>query len=465
MNDSMATALKSIFPEDQLRFDQESLQTYGRDWTRFYKVDPSAIVFPSTTEQVRDLVLLARKNKWALVPSGGRTGLSGGAVASHREIVVSMERMNRILDFDDFDLTLKVEAGVITEEIQKWAAEKNLFYPVDFAARGSSHIGGNVATNAGGIKVVRYGLTRDWVVGLTVVTGKGEVLKLNQSLIKNASGYDLRHLFVGSEGTLGFITEVELKLAQPPLPMHVMVLATSNLKNLMHIFRQSREQLPITAFEMFSELALQKVLAHHSSLSRPFATSAPYYVLVEFEEKSADTVDKALALFESLLESGHIEDGILSQSPTQAAELWKLREYISESLAPFTPYKNDISVRVSKATDFLSAADEILKKAYPDYEVVWFGHIGDGNLHINILRPKAMAIEEFVKSCRGADDLLYNLIQDYQGSISAEHGVGLTKRSFLSKARSQEEIEILRSIKKIFDPDNIINPGKLFEPN
>lgn len=463
MTDALSTALKSIFKADQLRFDTESLQTYGRDWTRFYTVNPSAIVFPNSTQQVRDLVLLARKNKWALVPSGGRTGLSGGAVASNQEIVVSMERMNRILDFDDFDQTLKVEAGVITEEIQKWAAEKNLFYPVDFAARGSSHIGGNVATNAGGIKVVRYGLTRDWVVGLTVVTGKGDILKLNQALIKNASGYDLRHLFVGSEGTLGFITEVELKLAPPHLPLHVMVLGTSSLTDLMSIFRQVREHLPVTAFEMFSELALQKVLAHHSSLNRPFATSAPYYVLIEFEEKSAETVDKSLSLFESLLESGSIADGILSQSPTQAAELWKLREYISESLAPFTPYKNDISVRVSKATQFLSDADKLLKKTYPDYEVVWFGHIGDGNLHINILRPKTMSIDDFVKSCRGADDLLYGLIQDFQGSISAEHGVGLTKRSFLGKARSSEEIEILKSIKRVFDPDNIINPGKLFQ--
>ncbi len=450
-----------IIGPDRVRLEPETLMQYGQDWTRFFKVAPLAIAFPKTKEQVREVVLWARRNKVALVPSGGRTGLSGGAVASHGELVVSFEKMNAVLDFNESDLLLKCEAGVVTEEIQKFAQERQLFYPVDFAARGSSQIGGNVATNAGGIKVVRYGLTRDWVAGLTVVTGSGEILKLNQGLVKNASGYDLRHLFIGSEGTLGFIVEVEVRLTRAPRETHVLLLGVSNLAEIMEVFSQARRTLPLTAFEMFSDLALSHVLKHHPNLKRPLSAHSEFYALIEFEEENPGTLDQALTLFESLTSIGTVTDGVLSQGTTQSAELWKFREYISESLAPHTPYKNDISVRISRATDFMLEADKILSAAYPDFEVVWFGHIGDGNLHINVLRPKNLTIEQFKEACLTVDELLYELIEKHSGSVSAEHGVGLTKKRFLKHCRSPSEIAIMKSIKNVFDPDQIMNPGKL----
>jgi glycolate oxidase subunit GlcD len=462
LNSAARTELLSFWPTSLLKEDEESLKYYGKDWTTYFDIKASLIVFPETTEQVQSLVKWARKYKIALIPSGGRTGLSGAAVATQGEVVVSFERMNKIKEFNATDSTVLIEAGVITENLQKFAQEKNLYYPVDFAARGSSHMGGNIATNAGGIKVVRYGLTRDWVAGLTVVTGTGDVLHLNQGLVKNATGYDLRHLFIGSEGTLGFITEALMKLSPPPPALQVMVLGASGLDAVMQIFAQFKANTNLVAFEMFSELALQKVI-DSTGLSRPFENVCEYYVLAEYEVRSEEAQSIALETFEKCMEAGFVVDGSISQSETQAKNFWRLREDISESLAKYSPYKNDISVAISKVPAFMRELDAILKKAYPTWEVVWFGHIGDGNLHINILRPKDMSKEEFVRECQKVDRLIFEVIRNQKGSISAEHGVGLTKKAFLHFTRSEAEIELMKGIKRVFDPDGIINPGKVIE--
>ena len=445
----------------QVKQDPESLKFYGKDWTTYFDIKASAILFPHTTEEVQTIVLAARKNRVALVPSGGRTGLSGAACALNGEVIVSFEQMNRFLNFSPVDQTVECQAGVITEELQKYAASKNLFYPVDFAARGSSQIGGNIATNAGGIKVLRYGLTRDWIAGLTVVTGTGEILKLNNSLVKNATGYDFRHLFIGSEGTLGFVTEAQIKLANPPPALNVLVVGTDKLENVMQVFSHFKQNCTMTAFEMFSELALQKVIAN-TQLPRPFETVSPFYILVELENAHTEQESAILESFEFLLENGIVSDGAMSQSETQAKNFWRLREDISESLAKFSPYKNDISVTTPKVPAFMNDLDLLLKTSYPTWDVVWFGHIGDGNLHINILRPEGMSKETFVTECRKVDQLIFATIKKYQGSISAEHGVGLTKKSFLNYTRSEAEIDLMKQVKKVFDPDLIINPGKLF---
>lgn len=451
---------KSLKPA-QIKQDPESLKFYGKDWTTYFDINSSAILFPHSTEEVQAIVLAARKSKTALIPSGGRTGLSGAACALNGEVIVSFEQMNKVIDFSPIDQTVECQAGVITEELQKYAASKNLFYPVDFAARGSSQIGGNIATNAGGIKVLRYGLTRDWIVGLTVVTGTGEILKLNNGLVKNATGYDFRHLFIGSEGTLGFVTEVQIKLANPPPSLNVLVVGTDKLENVMRVFSHFKQNCTMTAFEMFSELALKKVIAN-TQLPRPFETVSPYYILVELENAHAEQEAAILESFEFLLENQIVSDGAMSQSETQAKNFWRLREDISESLAKFSPYKNDISVTIPKVPGFMGDLDLLLKSSYPTWDVVWFGHIGDGNLHINILRPEGMTKENFVTECRKVDQLIFATIKKYQGSISAEHGVGLTKKSFLNFTRSNAEIELMKQVKKVFDPDLIINPGKLF---
>lgn len=458
----LLAGLRRLLPEARVRSDADTLASHGKDWTRFYTAAPAAVVFPVSVDEVQALVRHAIAERLALVPSGGRTGLSAGAVAAQGEVVVSFERMNRILDFDAVDRSVTVEPGVITETLQGYAREHGLFYPVDFAARGSSQIGGNIATNAGGIKVIRYGLTRDWVSGLKVVTGRGDLLDLNRGLIKNATGYDLRHLFIGSEGTLGFIVEATLRLATRPREPAVMVLALPALDAVMAVFAAFRERLQLTAFEFFDDRALGHVLAR--GVPAPFATRAPYYVLVEFDHAHAEDMDAALAAFEHASVQGWIVDGVISASETQAKTLWRLREDITESLAPRQPYKNDISVRVSRAPAFLTEIDALFAREYPSFEVVWFGHIGDGNLHISVLKPVDWDAATFVAECARVNVLLFETLRRHGGSVSAEHGVGLVKKPWLGYTRDAIEIDYLRALKAVFDPHGILNPGKIFDP-
>ena len=458
---ALLDGIRAFIEPAYVRTDPDSGLNYGRDWTRFYTPNPLAVVLPGSVEQVQQLVRYANDHRLPLVPSGGRTGLSGAAVACRGEIVVSLERLNRILDFDLTDRSVTCQAGVITEVVQNFAREQGLSYPVDFASRGSSQIGGNIATNAGGIKVVRYGLTRDWVTGLKAVTGRGDLLDLNRGLIKNASGYDLRHLFIGSEGTLGIIVEATLKLTRPLRAPNVMVLGVPDLNGIMAIYGLFRGKLELSAFEFFSELALRHVLK--KGLHRPFDTETPYYVLTEFENPEGLHTDEALTLFEHCAEQGWLADGVISQSENQAKELWRLREDISESISEHQPYKNDIAVRISRVPALLAEIDELLTQEYPDFEVLWYGHIGDGNLHINILKPADMESAAFAQQCGTVSEHLFAALQRYGGSISAEHGVGLTKKPYLHYTRDETEIGYLRAIKQVFDPNGIMNPGKIFD--
>ncbi len=448
---------------NQIVTDPKELLKYGKDWTTYFDIKCSAVVFPICHEDVVEIVRWANETKTALVPSGGRTGLSGGACALKNEVVVNFDKFNKIKNFDPLENTIVCDPGVITEEIQQWAEKHDLFYPVDFAARGSSHIGGNIATNAGGIKVLRYGLTRNWVTSLKVVTGSGQTLELNKSLVKNATGYDLRHLFIGSEGTLGFITEATIQLTRKSKKLQVVLLACESLEKVMKVFGHFNSRLVLTAFEMFSNVALKKVL-DQTHLPAPFETDYPFYITCEIELNGAESDEHLLnETLEGAFTNEFVVDGVIAQSDTQAKTFWRYREDISESLSTFSPYKNDISVRVARVSPFVKDLDQIILQAYPDWTVVWFGHIGDGNLHLNILRPAGMTKESFVIECQKVDHKIFACIQKYEGSISAEHGVGLTKKPFLNYSRSKDEIEIFKSIKRVFDPNGIINPGKVFD--
>ncbi len=455
-------ALTQIVGADKLLSDADSRAHYGRDWTKAHEPRPAVIVLPSSIEQVQAIVRLANEHGVALVPSGGRTGLSGGAVAANGEIVVAFDRMNKILSFDATDRQVVCQPGVVTEQLQNFAEEHQLFYPVDFASSGSSQIGGNVATNAGGIKVIKYGLTRDWVVGMKVVTGDGTLLDLNKGLIKNATGYDLRHLFIGSEGTLGLIVELTMKLATPPKDPTVLVLAVDAMESAMHVLQTFQSRLPLMAFEFFSEKALRHVIAE-KGLQRPCETVGDFYALIEFENLTEQTMDQAMEAFEFCVEQGWALDGTISQNSSQARDLWRLREDISETISRFTPYKNDISVKVSQVPAFLREVDAIVTQQYPDFEIIWFGHIGDGNVHLNILKPEGLDKAVFFKQCAEVSLDIFASVQRFGGSISAEHGVGLLKKPFLAYSRSAEEIAYMKAMKKLFDPRGIMNPGKIFD--
>ncbi|SBV35936.1 conserved hypothetical protein [uncultured Stenotrophomonas sp.] len=491
MTDPRLETLLQSCPGLRLKTEPADLEHYGRDWTRRWTPAPLAIALPGSVEEVQAVLRWAnahkvavvplllqiaaqqahagqginsyvlRAYKVAVVPSGGRTGLSGGAVAANGELVLSLERMNKALDFDAVDRTLTVQAGMPLEAVHNAALEHGLIYPVDFAARGSCTIGGNIATNAGGIRVVRYGNTREWIAGLKVMAGNGELLELNKGLIKNSSGYDFRQLLVGSEGTLGVVVEATLKLTDPPPATNVMLLALPSFEVLMQVFAAFRERLRLEAFEFFTDRAVHHVTAHGAQY--PFAETYPYYVVAEYAVADEAGEAAALAAFEHCMEQGWVLDGVISTSETQAQQLWRLREGITESLARYKPYKNDVSVRISAMPAFLDEAQALIGGAYPQFDVVWFGHIGDGNLHINVLKPDDASDAEFLGQCEHVTKLLAQVLHRFHGSISAEHGIGLVKKPYLSSTRDAAEIALMRGVKQAFDPNGLLNPGKLFD--
>jgi FAD/FMN-containing dehydrogenase len=462
LGEALRAELKDIVGAAQFRDDDEALTSYGRDWTRAVAPQPAAVVLPGDIAQVQALVRLAAREGLAIVPSGGRTGLSGGAVAARGELVVALDRLAAITDFSPVDRTVRCGAGVVTAALQAFAEEQGLFYPVDFASSGSSQIGGNISTNAGGIKVIRHGMTRNWVAGLKLVTGTGELLNLNRGLLKNNTGYDLRHLVIGAEGTLGLVVEATVSLAEPPGNLAVMVLGATDMPAIMAILGEARRHLELHAFEFFSEAALARVI-EHQGLRRPFASSCPYYALLEFAQDDEAALEQAMAVFESCVEAGWALDGTISQSLSQARDLWRLREDISETISRWTPYKNDISTVVSRVPDFLREVEAVVNAEYPDFEIIWFGHIGDGNVHLNILKPESLSMADFQARCGEVSRWVFEIVQRHGGSISAEHGVGLLKKDYLGYSRSEAEIAIMRQIKRAFDPHGIMNPGKIFD--
>lgn len=454
--------LRDIVGEQRVLTDEVSYQQYGVDRTTVWQPAPGVVVVPGSTEEVQAIVQLANAENLAVVPSGGRTGLSGGAVAKNGEIVIVMDRMKKVVEFNEIDRIVTVEAGMVTQQLQEFAEEQGLFYPVDFASTGSSQIGGNIATNAGGIKVIRYGMTRDWVMGLKVVDGNGNILELNQGLVKNNTGLDFRHLFIGSEGMLGIITEASIRLTRKPQELCVLVLGVIDFPSIMGVLKTFNEGMDLTAFEFFSHNGMERVI-EHSEVPAPFETASPFYALIEFEQASEADLERAMELFEICMEQGWVEDGAISQSLSQAENLWKLREDMSETLSQWKPYKNDISVSVSQMPGFIEKVNVLVGEQYPDFEIVWFGHIGDGNLHLNILKPDSLSVEAFTERCSGVSKQVAALIKEFNGSVSAEHGVGLLKKDYLGYTRTETELQLMRQIKQVFDPKGIMNPGKVVD--
>jgi FAD/FMN-containing dehydrogenase len=452
-------ALVRDFPADFLSEDEGDRLEYGRDWTRVYAPAPAAIAFPRTTDEVSRLMALCSQHRVPVVPSGGRTGLAGGAVAARGELVLSLARMRRLDPVDESGATVRVQAGAVTATVHAHAAQHGLTWPVDFASKGSSQVGGNIATNAGGVRVIRYGLTRQWVLGLQVVLASGTVLELNGALEKNNTGADLRQLFIGSEGTLGIITEATLKLTRLPERTDVMLFAVRDLGSVLTLFRAARKApFTLAAFEFFTDRCMGRLLRHRK-LRLPFAEPASHYVLVEAE--AAGDLDPWMA---ALADEGLILDGTRAQSAQQAAELWALREGISESLsATGLPHKNDVALPIVALEAFCGELESVFAQKYPGWEICLFGHIGDGNIHVNVMKPDDLDVAEFRQRTQAADRDLFALVQKLHGSISAEHGIGLLKKPYLGYTRAPEELAVLRRLKEALDPLGILNPGKIFD--
>ncbi|MFT3706367.1 MAG: FAD-binding oxidoreductase [Archangium sp.] len=447
------------FPADFASREAADLATYGKDWTKVFTPAPSLLVRPRSTAEVSQFLKLCSTHGIAVVPSGGRTGLAGGAVAAKGEVVLSLERMRKIGAIDPVALTVHVEAGAITEAVHAACAESGLFWPVDFASKGSSQVGGNIATNAGGVRVIRYGLTRQWVLGLTVVTMNGEVLELNGALEKNNTGVDLRQLFIGSEGILGVITEATLKLTRLPEKVDVFLFALDSLQSVLRLFEEARRgPFTVMAYEFFTA-ACSARLEKHRGLRPPFEQQPSHCVLLEVEAAKPGALDPWLA---GLFEKGLVQDGTLAADVSQQKALWALREGISESLsATGLPHKNDIALPIAKLSEFCTGLESLLATRYPDWELCLFGHIGDGNLHVNIMKPDALGKDEFLKRTHTVDADMFALVKKHQGSVSAEHGIGLLKKEWLGHTRSATEISLMKQMKQILDPGGLLNPGKV----
>jgi len=454
--------LTSEFRSDFFTTDPAELQAYGKDWAKGTTADPLVICFPKTTEEVSKLLKICTELGHPVVPSGGRTGLAGGAVAAKKEIVLSLSKMNQIGEVDASARTLHVQAGAITEAVHLKCKPLGLTWPVDFASKGSSTVGGNISTNAGGVNVIRYGLTRNWVLGLRVVLMSGEVLELNGALEKNNTGIDLRQLFIGSEGILGVITEATLKLSPLPGESDVFLFSVESLDTVLEVFKNARNSgLVLNAFEFFTDKCLLRV-SKHLGLRSPFTQGSSHYVLVDLE-KPANSARLENWLGEVLSLPG-VLDGALAQSSEDARKFWMLREGISESLSSTgTPHKNDIALPVSELAGFCSELEAFFSKNYPGFEICNFGHIGDGNLHINIMKSDALSASDFKSKTSKVDEALFTLVKKYKGSISAEHGIGILKKNFLSFSRTPFEIGFFKTLKTALDPQGLLNPGKVIQ--
>ncbi len=456
---------ESIVGSEGVLTKTEDLAFYGHDWCKEFSPRPGCIVLPRSVDEVTSVVHCARQHRLAIVPSGGRTGLSGGATAANGEVVVSLERMNRVLSHDPVGMTLSCQAGVTLEALRNFAAERDFYYPIDIASKGSCQIGGTVATNAGGIRVIRYGNTRDWILGLTVVTGAGEVLRLNGALYKNQSGYDLRSLFIGSEGTLGIVVEAIVKLAPPPPEPLLALVAIEGPESALAILQELRlTRLGLQVFEYFESNALTMVLQASPGTPRPFPESYPAYVLMEVEKRGAQDEDRLHEFLHDVSLRGMARSVVLAQNTKHYQDLMGLRERISESISKRSfPHKNDVSVPIASLAECLRELKAALARGMPNSESVIFGHFGDGNLHINVIKPDDSDEKSFIEQAHAMDRTVFEIVARYSGSVSAEHGVGLLKKDFLHYSRSSDEIRLMKSIKKVFDPDGIMNPGKIFD--
>ena len=444
------------------------LTAYEVDWRKRYRGRALAVVRPGSTTEVSGVIKACAAHGVAVVAQGGNTGLVGGSVpdASGSQVLLSLARMNRIRHIDPTNLTMTVDAGCVLQAVQEAAAEQALLYPLSLAAEGSCTIGGNLATNAGGTQVLRYGNARELCLGLEVVGADGAVWSDLSGLRKDNTGYDLRDLFIGSEGTLGIITGATLKLYPQPVAVTTALATTSTLEAAVALLQLAQARLGpgLTGFEVMERYALDLVRTHCPSLAQPLP-SAAWTVLLEQSDSESEAHARTLfeALLESALERGIIEDAAVASSLEQSKAMWALRESIptAQSLEGLN-IKHDISLPASVLTAFVAATDSALRSAFPGVRLVNFGHLGDGNLHYNVQAPVDVDAAIFLRDHEIAvNTVVYDAVVAYGGSISAEHGIGALKREELLQRKSPVALKMMRAIKQALDPQGLMNPGRV----
>jgi len=456
--------LKIIVGPDGWTSAPAELEPHLSEWRDTWHGETLIMVSPDSTEQVANVVTACRRAGAAVVPQGGNTGLCGGAIpdSSGTQVLLSLSRMNRFRSISPNDHSMIVEAGCTLARTQEVAASVERFFPLSLAAEGSCQIGGNLSTNAGGINVLRFGPAREQVLGLEVVLADGTVWNGLRALRKDTAGYDLKQLFIGAEGTLGIITAACLRLYPTVRNSHTAMVALQDPDRAIELLTALRHQSgdQIHAFELIPARAIRYVLRHMPGCRFPLDQTWPWYVLVESVNNFADeSLDKYLL---SGLETGLIVDAAIAKNIAEADEMWRLRHAISESQKrEGASLKHDVSVPVGRVGDFIRAAEVAVTTYMPDIRVVAFGHVGDGNIHFNLSQPRNQEGQAFLAEREALATIVYDVVADFNGSISAEHGIGQAKREHLAHYRSETELTLMRLIKGALDPDNLLNPGKV----
>jgi len=451
--------LAAIVGEAHVLTDERDTASYFLDWRRQYRAAAECVVRPANAGQVADVVRLCAREGVAIVPQGGNTGLSGAAVPSgrQREIVLALGRMNRIREIDPLDDTMIAEAGCVLAQVQQAAEQAGRYFPVSLAAEGSCQIGGIVSTNAGGVNVLRYGNARDQVLGLEVVLADGRLWNGLRRLRKDNTGYDLKQLFIGAEGTLGVVTAAVLKLRARPGASATAWIAIDTPASAVALLARMRERIGecVSAFELISRRCLEAVLAHAAGTPDPLREPHPWYVLVELEDSG--TFESLQGRLEAVLgdcvENRTARDAAIAASHLQAAALWRLRESIPE--AQFSNVKHDVSVAVSRIPLLVERVEAALAGAFPEARSYIFGHVGDGNLHYNV-GPEALIAHR-----PEVNRIVYDAVAALNGSISAEHGLGQLKRDEITRHKQPLELDLMRAVKRALDPHGLMNPGKV----
>jgi FAD/FMN-containing dehydrogenase len=456
--------LKSIVGPSGWSSDPDDLLPHLTEWRDTYHGKTLLMVSPADTGQVSAVITACADAQTAVVPQGGNTGLCGGAIPdeSGEQVLLSLSRMNAIRSIEANDFSMIVEAGCVLADVQEAARKAGRFFPLSLAAEGSCQIGGNLSTNAGGINVLRYGNARAQVLGLEVVLADGTIWNGLRGLRKDTAGYDLKQLFIGSEGTLGVITAANLRLyPEVGLTQTAMIVVespTRAVELLAHLRASLADQLQ--AFELMPGRAIRYLQRHKQEISIPFDEDHSWYVLLESSLK--DDVEALEAALATALEMKLSSDVVIAKNNSEQEALWRIRHSISEvQKHEGVSLKHDVSVPVGRIGAFIEAAEAAVLKLMPDARIVAFGHVGDGNVHFNVSQPTASDEEDFRAKALEIGNLIYDVVSEFDGSISAEHGIGQAKREILRKYKDEEEIALMKSIKAALDPDNILNPGKV----
>ncbi|MFA9217400.1 MAG: FAD-binding oxidoreductase [Sphingomonadaceae bacterium] len=446
------------------------MASYLTDWRGRFTGKALAVLRPASVQQVAQLVQACAEFRVPLVPQGGRTGLVLGSVpdASGTAVVLSLARLNTIRQVDAVNRTITVDAGCILQQVQEAAAAAGCLFPLSLAAEGSCSIGGNLSTNAGGTAVLRYGNTRELCLGLEVVTAQGEIWSGLRGLRKDNTGYDLRDLFIGAEGTLGIITGAVLKLYPQPKASITALAALDSPAQALQLLTLMQDHCgaSLTGFELMSQYCLQLVHQHFPQLPQPFPELNLHGQYVLLELSSSESEAHAIGLLEhsigAALDTAIITDAVVATSVAQSVGLWQLREHIPlAQAAAGKNIKHDISLPVSRIADFIAATGPLLEQAFPGCQLVCFGHLGDGNLHYNVAPPAGISNQEFLANQDAANRVVHDSVMDFGGSISAEHGIGALKREQLAHYKTPLELNLMRAIKAALDPLGIMNPGKV----